>query len=556
MNDNGAEGYSIELQPIDDKDTDSIRSPQSPEVRADDVRLCSPSSVCFPSSTSHIPVIKLTDTARGSTGAAAGDYEAAQADAPDEVKDLQTNYPAARPSRAARAAAAAVCLALLAAAALLAYTVARETPETECFASIPSLGRVRGHQQRRVQRYTGVPYAQPPAPWTSPRPVSPWAGTLDATQRAPACINLAGVGSLDCLYLDIYTPTDHGDELLPVLVWIHGGCYGYGATADYDGSHFVRQSGVVVVVIAYRLGVYGFLGGGEEGLTGWYGIDDQRVALEWVRDHISAFAGDPARVTVSGQSSGAGSVGLHYVSPGSRGLFRSAIMHSAAFAPWTVTTQAAAKQQYFEILDLANCSSLTCLGQLDPALLANITKKPQCSDGCTYSPPVDGYNIVDNPHQMIIAGNHSGVAVLHGNCRDDGALYAGAKGNMTPGDWDAWVDHRFPEPSLELSSTDTVRPQVIQRPGGLSGVLGALFPPGLHGSLEEVANCSATCKRAVEVETHYSYVCPSTLSGAALADQGVPVWEFLFARDPRPERPFTDHSCGLPYLWYAVSRPC
>lgn len=147
----------------------------------------------------------------------------------------------------------------------------------------------------------------------------------------------------DCLYLNVWRPAEATTDA-PVMVWIHGGGYTTGSAADfvpttnsirwYPGRHFAERHGVVVVSINYRLGVFGFFAHpdlpDEGSPLGNQGLLDQQRALSWVRDNIADFGGDPANVTIFGQSAGAGSVCLHMVSPGSRGLFHRAIGQSGA----------------------------------------------------------------------------------------------------------------------------------------------------------------------------------------------------------------------------------
>ena len=193
------------------------------------------------------------------------------------------------------------------------------------------------------QLYRGIPYAAPPTGplrWKPPQPVRAWKTTRDATVSAPSCPQVdrgwntkaATFASEDCLYLEVGTPDPKPARPLPVMVWIHGGSNYAGGGAGTIQSGMVPK-GVVLVSIQYRLGALGFLshpaltreGGGA---SGNYGLMDQQAALRWVRANIAAFGGDPANVTLFGESAGAMDVGLHLLSPGSRGLFAKAIEES------------------------------------------------------------------------------------------------------------------------------------------------------------------------------------------------------------------------------------
>ncbi len=202
-------------------------------------------------------------------------------------------------------------------------------------------GPVRG--ERRADgsiRFLGIPYAQPPVGalrFAAPQPPRPWTGVLDATafgptaQRRPfaevTTIPEPTVPGADILNLNVFTPDLAGG--LPVLVWIHGGGFVAGSAASpwYDGAAFNRD-GVVLVSIGYRLGIEGFLHLPDAPDN--RGVRDWIAALEWVRDNIAAFGGDPAKVTVAGQSAGGGAVQTLLAAPAARGLFRAAISASGA----------------------------------------------------------------------------------------------------------------------------------------------------------------------------------------------------------------------------------
>lgn len=201
--------------------------------------------------------------------------------------------------------------------------------------------------------FNGIPYAESPAGdnrWRPPVPRKPWRNTLDTRNPAPNCIQpdfgwnrefLANT-SEDCLTLSIRTPTSvrSGDSrtlpLLPVLVFIHGGANAVGGAGRLDTDSLQRQ-GIVVVRVQYRLGVFGFLSldqlNRESGTSGNYALLDQLLALQWVRDNIAAFGGDPERVTIAGNSSGALDALFLTLSPRAKGLFRGAILQAPAPGP-------------------------------------------------------------------------------------------------------------------------------------------------------------------------------------------------------------------------------
>ncbi len=205
-------------------------------------------------------------------------------------------------------------------------------------------GRVEGVTADGVTAWLGLPYAAAPVGerrWRPPQPAAAWQGVRPASSFAPAClqdgVSMPGetppVTNEDCLYLNVWSPVER-HERLPVIVWIHGGGWTNGATAMplYSGSRLARR-GVVFVSIAYRLGPLGFLAHPElsaegGGTSSNYGLMDQIAALRWVRENIAAFGGDPARVTIAGQSAGGMSVSLLLASPQTGGLFSRAIGQS------------------------------------------------------------------------------------------------------------------------------------------------------------------------------------------------------------------------------------
>ncbi|MFE7807035.1 carboxylesterase/lipase family protein [Streptomyces sp. NPDC057430] len=205
-------------------------------------------------------------------------------------------------------------------------------------------GPVRGTVADGLRTTLGIPYAAPPfgaGRFRAPRPAEAWDDVRECTgfgAVAPQSAELPGSpvwrpGDEDVLTLNVWAPAGT-PEPLPVLFWIHGGAYTFGSSAqpDYDGSALAR-AGTVVVTCNYRLGFEGF--GHVPGFPGNRGLLDQIAALEWVRDNIAAFGGDPDNVTVAGQSAGGGSIASLMSSARADGLFRRAIAHSVpdAFFP-------------------------------------------------------------------------------------------------------------------------------------------------------------------------------------------------------------------------------
>ena len=207
----------------------------------------------------------------------------------------------------------------------------------------------------RITAFKGVPFAAPPVGknrWRAPQPCENWAGIRDCSRFAPISMQwIPGLGddiycrewhvdpdipmSEDCLYLNIWTNAKKADEKMPVLVWFFGGglqC-GYPAEMEFDGERIARR-GIVVVTVNYRVGAMGFLTHPEiteeaPDAPANFGNLDQQAGLRWVQRNIAAFGGDPAKVTIAGQSAGGGSVMSQLACPDNKGLFRNTVVMSA-----------------------------------------------------------------------------------------------------------------------------------------------------------------------------------------------------------------------------------
>ena len=199
-------------------------------------------------------------------------------------------------------------------------------------------GLTEGFSKGAVFKFLGVPYAEPPVGerrWGPPVPVAEWAGVRKAQDFGPICPQTAGAvfktraksESEDCLYLNVWTRSVNTQARQPVMVWIHGGGYlgGGGCEDGTDGSHLAAL-GVTVVSFNYRLGAFGYLAHPKIGTN--FGLQDQIAALEWVRENIEHFGGDPECVTIFGQSAGGHAVRMLLSCPAASGLFHRAILQS------------------------------------------------------------------------------------------------------------------------------------------------------------------------------------------------------------------------------------
>jgi para-nitrobenzyl esterase len=236
-----------------------------------------------------------------------------------------------------------------------------------------SPGDLRGAWHDGIAAFRGVPYASPPVGerrFIAPQSVQGWSGLRDATRHGPIAPQLpsrlrVAIGDFecphdeDCLTLTICTPAPDA-KARPVLVWLHGGAWisGAGSLDWYDGANLAREGDIVVVGVNYRLGALGWLH--RPGIVDAEpGTSDMIAALNWVRDHIAAFGGDPRCVTVMGQSAGATSIGRLLTLPEARPLFHRAIMQSGGFGRGAYTSEMATERadQFLHALDIDPQSS-------------------------------------------------------------------------------------------------------------------------------------------------------------------------------------------------------
>jgi len=304
-------------------------------------------------------------------------------------------------------------------------------------------GKVEGTAGNAVHVFRGIPYAAPPAGpnrLRAPAPVEPWTGVRPASdygswapQNAPAT-SLSGEGpgaqAEDCLSLNVWTPAPDG-AARPVMVWIHGGGFvgGSGASALYDGEKLATRGDVVVVTVNYRLGVLGFLAHPDladeasGGAAGNWGLLDQVAALRWVRDNIAAFGGDPAKITIFGESAGGMSVSDLLAMPGARGLYRRAIVQSGPPNAIGMDRAADLAAKLVAELGIASVAAVRdvpvqALLEAQAALVA-----ARRAAGLPLVPVVDGTSLPTAPQQAIADGEARDVELLIGTNLDEAKMF-------------------------------------------------------------------------------------------------------------------------------------
>ena len=325
---------------------------------------------------------------------------------------------------------------------------------TDSTIATTTAGQIRGEQIPEGGVFRGVPFAAPPTGerrYLPPTPSDRWDGVRDCTSFGPICpqVQLGEMGGVlaalgsgepmdeDCLFLNVWTPAvDDGRR--PTMVWIHGGAFtgGSGSTFLYNGASFARDD-VVVVSINYRLHALGFLYldelfDGASG-TGNLGILDQIAALEWVRDNIADFGGDPDNVTIFGESAGGMSVATLLGTPSARGLFRRAIPMSGA--GHHNLSSAAAGRIATRVLDVLGVKAgdwdalravpadrivevASQVGQAEVA--SHLADENGTKMG--FQPVIDGVTRTKRPFELVAEGSAAGVDVLIGTCAEEWRL--------------------------------------------------------------------------------------------------------------------------------------
>ena len=336
----------------------------------------------------------------------------------------------ARPARLARIGLAGVLLA----AAFAARAPAADAPVTLDSGKVSGTVLASG-----VQAYFGIPYAAPPTGdnrWRAPQTLTPWRGVYAAdhkqseciqTPRAPTANHYFGAEAVseDCLYLNVWAPAAaHKGAALPVVLWLHGGGAAGSATSPiYDGEALAKK-GVVYVSANFRLGLFGLLAHPElsresgHHASGNWGLLDQRAALQWVKRNIAAFGGDPANVTLMGQSSGAMAINDLQASPLGKDLFARIIGLSGSSFPGgggVVASLGDAEAQGVKLQTALNADGIASMRKLPPdrilaaARIANLQILPD----------IDGYLLTDTVEHVFAAGRQIDVALLAGSTAND-----------------------------------------------------------------------------------------------------------------------------------------
>ncbi len=343
--------------------------------------------------------------------------------------------------------------------------------------------------------------------------------------------------SEDCLYLNVWTPGTQGKR--PVLLWIHGGGFDQGSTsvALYDGQRLARQ-GVVVVTINYRLGIFGFFTHPElteesdAHSSGNYGLLDAIAALKWVQANIAAFGGDPARVTIGGQSAGAIAVHVFTASPLAKGLFQQAIAQSGSSAGSRSRPLADPEKDGVKLMQAKGAQTLADLRAMPVYLLMAQAE----GSAFRWGPIVDGWMLPDNVSAIFAQGKQNDVAMLTGWCAERAVL-----------------THTTANARRRSMSARSAAPR--RKPAGFFGLPAA---GDLADAFLKLYPATPEQVSVSQKESAREYNMVSTFVWAArrAAHSKTPVYTYLWDRPlPGPKRDVYGafHSSELPYVFNSLS---
>lgn len=304
-------------------------------------------------------------------------------------------------------------------------------------------GDIKGHKENGCSIFKGIPYAAPPVGalrFRPPKAPIPWEGVKDCTEFAPAAMQPMFHGgdyeiNEDCLYLNIWTPDVSPEAKLPVMFWIYGGAFTWGASNEptYDGEAICAE-GCILVTINYRVNIFGFFNTPElekgNGGPRCCGILDQIAALGWVRENISAFGGDPDNILIFGQSAGGMSVRMLLTSPLTEGLFTRAVVHSGGglsegdlvrpadeFTQMCVNTLKHVGWTFADIMEKDS-------QEIIDVMLTGVREMMADGDLQYFQPFIDGHALTDVPGVNIYNGKYHKVDIMCGTVAGDSWMFS------------------------------------------------------------------------------------------------------------------------------------
>ncbi|WP_394839094.1 carboxylesterase family protein [Pendulispora rubella] len=392
-------------------------------------------------------------------------------------------------------------------------------------------GPVTGTVANGIRSFLGIPYAAAPVDalrWKAPTEVR-WTSPRAAKAFGPRCFGvslldpntLRSGASEDCLSLNIASPV--GASAKPVLVWLHGGGFIDGRGDDYPGAALASAGDIVVVTLNYRLGVLGTLGIPSADGGGNLGLLDQRFALEWIHRNIAAFGGDPAKITLAGQSAGAQAACTHAAMPGSRGLLSAILMESGS-CDWVQTADQAAASAN-TVAKKLGCAGTGDAGTIDEACLRALPAETLLrGDRTVVYPIVDGKLLPVAPRAALAAGTFAKVPILAGFNANEGYF-------MVDGLYGA----------LPLTSATDYENALNLLFGQLGPILRDQYPLASYGNDPRVALAAVLGDGLFECSTRH-----------LVASSTSPAFTYVFRHAPSlatPKPVSAMHSVELPFIW-------
>ncbi|XP_012215239.1 carboxylesterase 1C [Linepithema humile] len=458
---------------------------------------------------------------------------------------------------------------------------------------IPGQGTILGKEvsipgtNMRATQYLGIPYAQPPLgdlrfarPVTDPLPS--WNDVRNGTQYAPSCQQVSGRLKLheklykrllppdmsdpgfseDCLYLNIFVPDGgRSDEQWPVMVWFHGGDFNTGTPAIWDASIFVSKQKVLVVTVAYRLNIFGFFTTTDSEAPGNYGMFDQIAALDWIKRNIRNFNGAHDNIIIYGHSSGAISVGLHMLSPLSKGKFHKAIAMSgdaigSVGSPEKELSVVDMIAETFGCYRRPTSALVKCLRRLSSDFLIKHSSSIE-----TWGPIVDAETnnetdpfLPQHPRDILESGSFNAMPLITGYTNNEQVLaYMEAlgeqnpEGKLSPANFETMITDEFSSMVLDDNSTCMIKPEMVTN--------AVLF---FYKPYPPTKNATVFRDRYLDLQTEKNYAAGLTLLASGVARRKSTA-AFVYRFDYRPKTPSitvdvpdwagVPHMFELPFVW-------
>ena len=387
--------------------------------------------------------------------------------------------------------------------------------------------------------FRGIPYAKPPIGelrWKSPVPLSKDPNVINAQSFKPACMQdeyttvwyqdvaeLFGnprtvfqhvdAVSEDCLYLNIWTDSLDQTSKKPVMVWVHGGADtgGWSYEPNYLGHHLASKD-VLVVSINYRLNIFGFFSHPEmSNQTGNFGLEDEILALQWVKDHISAFGGDPENITYFGESAGGAHVSYLIASPMGKGLFKRGIIQSGAYNLFNWTSKDDVEELGLKTQTVLNAPDL----QTMKTLSAESILSASIGLNHPYGPNIDGALIPNNLTKLFDEGSFNNVDLMIGSKKNEDYMYIDE--SVTEKDINRLIENYYPEHQDKiLSWLDLEDPRLAMD----------------------------------RLTTNQLTLCPSVFIARSMAKSGNKVYQYHFTRMREgSEKILSYHGAEIPYVF-------